>query len=69
MKIIEVTAGLLLSINNEEADLLKKFNDGNSVSRKDLNERQIEIANHLVNKDVLLRTNQAGRIDYTKKAP
>ena len=69
MKIIEVTAGLLLPINNEEADLLLKFNDGNSVSRKDLNERQIEIANHLVNKDVLLRTNQDGRINYTKKAP
>jgi len=69
MKIIEVTKNLLLPINNEEADLLLKFNDGNSVSRKDLNERQIEIANHLVNKDVLLRTNQDGRINYTKKAP
>jgi|688.fasta_scaffold466088_2 hypothetical protein len=69
MKIIEVTQGLLLPLTNEEADLLLKFRDGNSVSRKDLTERQIEIANHLVVKDVLLRINQDGRINYSKKAP
>jgi hypothetical protein len=69
MKIIEVTAGLHLPITNEEADLLSKFHEGNSVSRKDLNERQIEVANHLVNRDVLYRKNQDGRITYYKKTP
>ena len=69
MKIIEVTQGLLLPITNEEGDLLSKFHEGVSVSRKDLNERQIEVANHLVNKDVLYRKNQDGRVTYYKKAP
>ena len=69
MKIIEVTTGVLLPLTNEEADLLLKFKDGNSVSRKELNERQVEVANHLVVKDILLRINQNGRINYSKKAP
>ena len=49
MKIIEVTLGFMLPITNEEADLLSKFHEGNSVSRKDLKEREIVIANNLVN--------------------
>lgn len=69
MKIIEVTQGLLMPITNEESDLVSKFRDGNSVSKKDLNEREIEVANHLVNRDVLYRKNQDGRINYYKKAP
>jgi hypothetical protein len=69
MKIIEVMAGLHMPITNEESDLLSKFHEGNSVSRKDLNERQIEVANHLVNRDVLYRKNQDGRITYYKKTP
>ena len=67
MKIIEVTRGLLLPITNEETDLLSKFHEGNSVSRKDLNEREIVIANNLVTKDVLARINHDGRVTYTKK--
>lgn len=69
MKIIEVTNGLSMPITNEESDLLSKFHEGDSVSRRDLNERQIEVANHLVNKDVLYRKNQDGRITYHKKTP
>jgi hypothetical protein len=69
MKIIEVMAGLHMPVTNEESDLLSKFHEGNSVSRKDLNERQIEVANHLVNRDVLYRKNQDGRITYYKKTP
>jgi hypothetical protein len=69
MKIIEVTGGLSMPITNEEADLLSKFHEGASVSRKDLNERQIEVANHLVNRDVLYRKNQDGRITYYQKTP
>jgi hypothetical protein len=67
MKIIEVTRGLLLPVTNEETDLLSKFHEGNSVSRKDLNEREIVIANNLVTKDVLARINSDGRVTYTKK--
>jgi hypothetical protein len=67
MKIVEVTRGLLLPVTNEETDLLSKFHEGNSVSRKDLNEREIVIANNLVTKDVLARINNDGRVTYTKK--
>jgi hypothetical protein len=67
MKIIEVTRGLLLPVTNEETDLLSKFHEGNSVFRKDLNEREIVIANNLVTKDVLARINNDGRVTYTKK--
>ena len=69
MKIIEVIPGLSMPITNEEADLLSKFHEGASVSRKDLTERQVVVANNLVNRDVLYRKNQDGRITYYKKTP
>ena len=69
MKIIEVTHGLVMPITNEEADLVSKFREGNSISRTDLNAREVHVANTLVNRDVLLRKNQDGRITYYKKAP
>jgi hypothetical protein len=67
MKIIEVTQGLLMPITNEEADLVSKFREGNSISKSDLDPRETLVANNLVNRDVLLRKNQDGRITYYKK--
>lgn len=71
MKIIELTGHLdqkiQLPITNEEFDLLNKFDDGTVVARKDLSEREVHIANQLVNKDVLYRKNQDGSITYKKK--
>lgn len=69
MKIIEVVQGLSMPVTNEEADLLSKFYDNNSVSRQDLNEREIVLANNLVVKDVLYRKNQNGQVTYYKKIP
>jgi hypothetical protein len=69
MKVVEVIPGLSMPLTNEESDLLSKFHEGNSVSRKELNERQIVIANNLVNKDVLYRKNQDGHVTYFKKTP
>ena len=69
MKIIEITNGIMMPITNEEADLLSKFHEGTSVSKKDLTEHEIFVANNLVNRDVLYRKNQDGRITYYKKAP
>lgn len=65
MKIVELLNTLQLPITNEEADLLEKFSEG-EVHRQDLNERDIVIANSLVNKDVLYRKNENGRITYHK---
>lgn len=66
MKIVELLNRLQLPITNEEADLLSKF-DNDVVLKSDLNERQQHLANQLVNKDVLVRRNQDGKIIYKKK--
>jgi hypothetical protein len=67
MKIIEVIPGLTMPITNEESDLLSKFYNNASVSRKDLTERELVIATQLVTRDVLYRKNQDGHITYFKK--
>ena len=67
MKIVELTTGYQLPITNEESDLLSKFDSETALSRKSLTERDVVLANQLVNKDVLIRTNRDGEITYTKK--
>lgn len=69
MKIVELINKVQLPISNEEADILGKFNESSEVQKADLNAREMHVANQLVNKDVLLRKNQNGRITYTKKIP
>ncbi len=69
MKIIELLNNkqpLQLAITNEEAELLEKFHEG-EVQRQDLTEREVVVANNMVNKDVLYRKNENGRIIYHKK--
>lgn len=67
MKIVEITNNIKLPITNEEADLLDQFDEGVSIAKSEFNERQQLVANQLVNKDVLLRRNQDGKIFYKKK--
>ena len=67
MKIVELINRVQLPISNEEADVLGKISTSESVSKHDLSPRELHLANQLVNKDILLRTNQDGRIIYTKK--
>lgn len=69
MKIVEITNNIKLPITNEEADLLAKFDESVSIGKNEFNERQQLVANQLVNKDVLLRRNQDGKIFYKKKIP
>jgi hypothetical protein len=67
MKIVELTNTLNIALTNEEADFLLKFHKDNIQKFKsDLSERQILIANQLVNKNVLQRTKDQGRIVYTR---
>ena len=66
MKIIEITSGLQLTITNEESDVLGQFTEGNTIPKQQFNERELHIANQLVNKNVLLRKNQDGKIIYRK---
>ena len=67
MRIVELLNKINLPINNEEADLLREFDDQSEVHKADLDPRQQHIANQLVNKDVLRRIRENGRITYRKK--
>jgi hypothetical protein len=67
MKIIELTNNLNIVLTNEEADFLLNFNKKDSSKFKsDLSERQIIIANQLVNKNVLQRTKDNDKIIYNR---
>jgi len=67
MKIIELLNNVRIPITNEEADILGKFNEKATIAKEDLDQRQIVVANSLVNKDVLHRKNENGKIHYKKK--
>jgi hypothetical protein len=67
MKIVELTNKLLLTITNEEHELLEQFTGDDSIAKSQLDEREQLIANQLTVKDVLLRTNEAGKIYYKKR--
>jgi hypothetical protein len=67
MKIVELTNKLLLPITNEEHEVLDQFVDDISIAKSQFNEREQLLANNLTNKDVLLRTNQDGKIHYKKR--
>jgi hypothetical protein len=67
MKIVELTNKLLLTITNEENELLEQFIGDNTIAKSQLDEREQIIANQLTVKDVLLRTNEAGKIYYKKR--
>ena len=68
MKIVElIDSKIQLPITNEEAEVLNKFNESKIIARRELNEREVYIANQLVNKDVLTRKNNNGQISYIKK--
>ena len=67
MKIVELVNKIRIPITNEEADVLGQFDENKQVAKEDMNARQALIANQLVNKDVLFRKNDNGKIYYRKK--
>lgn len=67
MKIVELTNKILLPITNEETELLDKFIGDTPIEKSHLDERDQLIANQLTVKDVLLRTNNDGKIQYQKR--
>jgi outer membrane lipopolysaccharide assembly protein LptE/RlpB len=68
MKIVELINHIRVPITNEEADVLGKFHEEEIIEKSQLDLREQQIANQLVNKDVLLRKNQDGKITYKKKS-
>jgi transcription initiation factor IIE alpha subunit len=67
MRIVELLNNISLPITNEEAEVLDMFEDRKELLKKDLDPRQQIMANKLVNKDVLYRINENGRIIYKKR--
>ena len=67
MKIVELLNNVQLALNNEQADLLGRFQHESQIEKNKLNEREQLIANQLTMQDVLLRRNENGQIIYTKK--
>lgn len=67
MRIVELLNNISLPITNEEAEVLDMLNDRKEIRKSDLDERQQIMANQLVNKDVLYRINENGRITYKKR--
>jgi hypothetical protein len=67
MRIVELLNNITLPITNEEAEVLDMFEDRKELHRSDLDPRHVIMANKLVNKDVLYRINENGRIIYKKR--
>jgi len=67
MRIVELLNNITLPITNEEAEVLDLLNDRKALPKSELDARQQIMANHLVNKDVLYRINENGRISYKKR--
>lgn len=67
MKIVELINNIQVAINNEQADLLNRFQHESKIPKSSLNEREQLIANQLTTQDILLRRNENGQVTYTKK--
>jgi hypothetical protein len=67
MKIVELLNHVQIQLNNEQADLLGRFQHESKIEKNKLDEREQLIANQLTMQDVLLRRNENGQITYTKK--
>ena len=67
MRIVELLNNITLPITNEEAELLDKFSEGRVLYKSNLDEHEQRIAGSLVNKDVLLRLQEDGKIAYRRK--
>lgn len=67
MKIVELVNNVQMPITNEEAELLERFVGDTPIAKNHLEEREQSLANQLTIKDILLRTNQDGKIYYKKR--
>jgi len=66
MKIVELINHIQMPINNEEADVLSKFDENVAVEKSSLDDREQYLVNQLVNKGALIRKNNNGKIEYSR---
>jgi hypothetical protein len=67
MKIVELLNNVQVAINNEQADLLGRFQHEPTLFKHMLSEREQELANQLTAQDILLRRTENGKTTYKKK--
>jgi hypothetical protein len=67
MKIVELINNIKIPITNEENELLNQFEGQEPIYKNSLSERQQLLANQLVNKDILTRRIQDGKVLFKKK--
>ncbi len=64
MKFYDVSAGFRTLISNEEHDLVRKISESGIMLKRDLNEREQQVARSLINKMVLTRTQHNNKLAY-----
>jgi hypothetical protein len=67
MKIVELINNIQMPVTNEEADILSKFINGESILKSQLEIREQHLASQLVNKGALIRKNNNGQIEFYKQ--
>jgi hypothetical protein len=60
----EVAGGFTIPVSNEEEELLEQIREKGSVPKKQLDDRQRELARQMVNKGNLIRTERDGEIAF-----
>jgi len=66
MKIVELTNYIQIPVDNEESDLLGKFNENEKIMKSSLNEREQFLISKMVNRGLVVRKNNNGSIEYFK---
>ncbi|CAB4129673.1 hypothetical protein UFOVP116_77 [uncultured Caudovirales phage] len=66
MKIIEITNGLLYTLTNEEAAVLRQFSNFEPCLATSLSDRQQYISENLVRKELLITFTRNGKTYYAK---
>ena len=65
MKFIDLSNGLRTQVSNEESMLIKQIKEhGNSIRKKELTDREAQLASELCKRGVLTRTKVKGKIHY-----
>lgn len=66
MKIVELLSNIQLHLNNEEADMLAKFDITPLIKKSELNEREQHVISQLVVHGVVIRKKNNGKIEYRR---
>jgi len=67
MRYVELLNKIQMPINNEQADLLNRFDVEPTIFKNKLNEREQEVARQLTAQDILYRRTENGQTTYKKK--